>query len=72
VKVDYVFEEGCVCVLFVVMLGGFLFTAASFALIACEILGIAVDRVYSWAANPTRGKMFSVPVSVDGEHGAQH
>jgi len=72
VKVAYVFEEGCVCFLLVVMLGGFLFTAVSFALTAREILGIAVDRVHSWAVNPTRGEMFSVPVSVDREPGGQH
>ena len=68
----YVLEEGCVCVLLVVMLGVFLFTAVTFALTAREILGIAVDRVYSWAVHSTRGELFSVPVSVDREPGGQH
>ena len=67
----YVLEEGCVCVLLVVMLGVFVFTAVSFALTAREILGIAVDRVHSWALN-TREELFSVPVSVDREPGGQH
>ena len=68
----YVFEEGCICVLLVIMLGGLLFTAVSFALIAREILGIAVGRVYFWAVNSTRGENFSMSVSVDREHGGQH
>ena len=71
-KVVYAFGEACICVLLVVMLGGVLFTAVNFALIAREILGIAVDRVYSWAVNSTRGAVFSVPVSVDRDHGGQH
>ena len=71
-KVVYAFEEGCVCVLLVVMLWGLLFTVVSFALIARAILGITVDRVYSWAVNSTRGELFSVPASVDTKHGGQH
>ena len=68
-KVAYVLEEGCVCVLLVVMLVGVLFTGAGLVLIAREFLGIAVDRIYPLADNLARGKPFSVPVSADGEHG---
>jgi len=68
----YALEEGCVCILLVVMLGGLLYTAVSLALIAREILGITVRRVYSWVANSTRGQLFSMRVSADREHGGQH
>ena len=69
----YVLEEGCLCILLVVMLGGLLFTAVSLALIAPEILRIAVRRVYSWAVNSTRGQLLSsMRVIVDREHAGHH
>lgn len=72
VEVAYVLEESCVCVLLVVMLGGFLFTAVSVALIARELLGTAADRLYSWAVNSTREELFSVPLSVDRQRSGQN
>ena len=68
----YILEESCVCILLVVMLGSLLYTAVSFALIAREILGNVLRRVYSWAVNSARGELFSMPVSVGRERGGRH